>query len=113
LSKKDADERFIEIFAEAVHETLRDIVGESPAQALLFHLNFPESAKQSDKFAASLRGLLRDGSSVVENAMVKRLWSKLGLAPADMIDSASFVDRIRRAKELFEEKQRKLQGASR
>ena len=113
MSKKNVDERFIEVFAESIHETLQDIVGESPAQALLFHLNFPESAKRSDEFARNLRGLLRDGSPVVETAMVKRLWSKLGLVPVRMSDSASFVDRIRRARELFEEKQKKLQAASR
>jgi hypothetical protein len=113
LSKKNVDERFIEIFAEAIHETLQDIVGESPAQALLFHLNFPESAKRSDEFAVKLRGLLRDGSPVVESAMVKRLWTKLGLVPVHMSDSASFVDSIRRARELFEEKQRKAQAVSR
>ena len=111
MSKKNVDERFIEVFAESIHETLQDIVGESPAQALLFHLNFPESAKRSDEFAMNLRGLLRDGSPVVETAMVKRLWSNLGLVPVRMSDS--FVDRIRRARELFEEKQKKLQAASR
>ena len=113
MSKKNVDERFVEIFAESIHETLQDIVGESPAQALLFHLNFPESVKRSDEFAVNLRGLLRDGSPVVESAMVKRLWSKLGLAPVHMSDSASFVERIRRARELFEEKQKKLQASSR
>ncbi len=113
MSKKNVDERFIEIFAESIHEALQDIVGESPAKALLFHLNFPESAKQSDEFATNLRRLLRDGSPVVENAMVKRLWSKLGLMPVHMSDSASFVERIRRARELFEEKERKLKAVSR
>jgi len=113
LSKKNLEERFIDIFAESIHETLHDIVGESPAQALLFHLNFPESAKRSDEFVIKLRGLLRDGSPVVENAMVKRLWSKLGLVPVHMSDSASFVERIRRARQLFEEKQKKLQAVSR
>ena len=113
MSKKNVDEHFIEIFAESIHETLQDIVGESPAQALLFHLNFPESAKQFDEFAINLRGLLRDGSPVVENAMVKRLWSKLGLVPGHISDSTSFVAAIRRARELFEEKQKKLQAVSR
>jgi len=113
LSKKNIDERFIDIFAESIHETLQDIVGESPAQALLFHLNFPESAKRSDEFVIRLRGLLRDGSPVVENAMAKRLWSKLGLVPVHMSDSASFVERIRRARQLFEEKQKKFQAFSR
>jgi hypothetical protein len=113
LSKKNVDERFIEVFAESIQETLRDIVGESPAHALLFHLNFPESAARSDEFATNLRMLLRDGSSVIENAIVKRLWDKLGLVPAQMSDSASFVERIRRARQAFEERQKKLQGVSR
>ena len=113
MSKRNVDERFIEIFAESVQETLRDIVGESPAQALLFHLNFPESAGRSAEFATNLSSLLRDGSPAVESAIVKRLWEKLGLVPPRMSDSATFVERIRRSRELFEEKQKKFQAASR
>ena len=56
MSKKNVDERFIEVFAESIHETLQDIVGESPAKALLFHLNFPESAAVHGEAEEGLRG---------------------------------------------------------
>jgi len=106
---KNQDERFIEVFKASIQETMQSLIGESPSKALLFHLKFPESAERPTEFSANLRTVLRDGSPVVENAILKRLWDKMGLFLVHASESGSFVERVGRARELYAERQKQRQ----
>ena len=105
----DDESRFTEIFKESIKETIQDIVGQSPSQALLFHLGFPGSAERPAEFDKNLRAILLAGSSMMELAIVKRLWDKMGLFLIHANEPGSFEERITRARELFSERQKQRQ----
>ncbi len=97
----DDERRFLEVFKESIQETIQGIVGENPGRALLFHLKFPQSAEKPDEFGRNLRAVLLAGSPIVEVAIVKRLWDKMGLLPARSNEQSSFEESVRKARQVF------------
>ncbi len=53
------------------------------------------------------------GRPIVEVAIVKRLWDKMGLFLIHASDPGSFEERVSRARELFSERQRQRQVVAR
>ena len=106
MFSKNADEAFAGVFKNSIQETVAGIVGENPAKALLFHLNFPESADHPAEFSRKLRAVLLAGSPIIEVAIIKRLWINIGMFSVHAEEPGSFEERVVRAKELFSERQK-------
>ena len=60
-----------------------------------------------------MREVLRAGSPMVEVAIVKRLWDKMGLILVHTSEPRSFEDRVARARVLFSERQKQRQVVAR
>jgi hypothetical protein len=72
-------------FAEVVDETLKQIFKEEGARAIYVyltnhaHLELDEAAEKPEVFSASLERLMVSATRVIEQAIIKNLYSKLGL----------------------------------
>ena len=75
---------FSKILLLAVEESLSSL-GDSPKQAILFHLESSFRIKKENiptnltEFAKALEGIFGPGASYLERLIVKRLYEKLGL----------------------------------
>ncbi len=73
------------IFAEVVDETLKQIFKEEGAKAIYdfltnhAHLELEEAAEKPEVFSASLEGLMVSAARVIEQAILRNLYSRLGL----------------------------------
>jgi len=113
VPNKVAEDGFSGVFREAIQETIQGIVGENPAKALLYHLKFPESANEPAEFARNLRAVLLAGSPMIEAAIMKQLWNNIGMFSVHANEPGSFEERVRRARELFSERQKHLEVVAR
>jgi hypothetical protein len=79
-----AQENFDYILLSAVEESLSSL-GESPKQAILFHLETSFKIKKEriptnlTEFTKALEGIFGPGASYLEKLIMKRLYEKLGL----------------------------------
>lgn len=105
---RNENERFTEILRESIQEAMQGIVGDQAARALLYHVKFPESAGKPAEFAKNLQAILLTGSPVVEIAIVKRLWDKMGLFLVHADEPGSFEQRVGRARELYSQRQHQV-----
>jgi len=78
---------FSEILLAAVEESLSSL-GDSPKQAILFHLEAPENITE---FAKALEKIFGPGALYLEKLIVKRLYEKLGLEFED-VESRDFLE---------------------
>ena len=88
------------LFAEVVDETLKQIFKEEGAEAIYdflmnhAHLELEEAAEKPEVFSASLERLMVSASRVIEQAILKNLYSRLGLKFEEK-DGYEFPDYIR------------------
>ncbi|MBS7641091.1 MAG: hypothetical protein QXJ19_01030 [Candidatus Bathyarchaeia archaeon] len=87
----EADEKFKKILAEAVNEGL-NLLGETVKAVLLhlikerYNIEEHEIPKKIREFSLALRSILgREGGKTIERAIVKCLYSKLGLGTPEDI----------------------------
>jgi hypothetical protein len=87
---------FSKILLAAVEESLSSL-GDSPKQAILFHLEASFKIKKEHipenitEFTKALEKIFGPGASYLENLIVKRLHEKLGLKFED-IESRDFLE---------------------
>ncbi len=87
---------FSKIFLAAVDESLSSL-GDSPKQAILFHLENSFKIKKEHipanmtEFAKALEGIFGPGASYLEKLIVKRLYEKLGLKFDDDVEYQDFL----------------------
>jgi len=94
---------FSKILLEAVEESLSSL-GDSPKQAILFHLEASFSIRKEHipanltEFAKALERIFGPGASYLEKLIVKRLYEKLGLefANAESLDFLECVDNVKK-----------------
>jgi hypothetical protein len=98
LSKND----FSKILLAAVDESLSSL-GDSPKQAILFHLEASFNIKREHipenmtEFTKALERIFGPGASYLEKLIVKRLHEKLGLE-ADDLERQDFLGSVEKAK---------------
>jgi len=94
---------FSEILLAAVEESLSSL-GDSPKQAILFHLEVSFNIKKENipvnltEFAKALEKIFGPGASYLEKLIVKRLYEKLGLKfeGAESRDFLECVDNVKK-----------------
>jgi len=93
---------FSKILLSAVEESLSSL-GDSPKQAILFHLESSFKIKKEKipanltEFAKALEGIFGPGASYLEKLIVKRLHEKLGLRFEDTA-SLNFLECVENVK---------------
>ena len=93
---------FSEMLLAAVEESLSSL-GDSPKQAILFHLEASFQIKKEHipenitEFTKALEKIFGPGASYLENLIVKRLHEKLGLKFEDK-QGQDFLDSVKNAK---------------
>jgi hypothetical protein len=94
-----ADPRLDEVLNESIASTLKGILGEVPANALLYHVKIKPSAGKAEEFEASLDRILGSGSGIVKKLTIKAFYARLGI---DFTESSyqSFPDSIAKAIDL-------------
>ena len=81
----EESENWNSFFAEVVDETLKQIFKEEGARAIYdfltnhAHLELEEAAEKPEVFSASLERLMVSATRVIEQAILKNLYSRLGL----------------------------------
>jgi len=96
---------FSEILLAAVEESLSSL-GDSPKQAILFHLEVSFKIKKENipvnltEFAKALEKIFGPGASYLEKLIVKRLYEKLGLKFEDA-ESRDFLECVDNVKKLL------------
>ena len=99
-----------------VDETMKQIFGEASTKAIYgylennSHLKLEEVAEEPEVFSASLKRLLGSGALVIENLILKKLYSKLGLK-FEAKKGYGFSDYVKELrKRLGDEKVRRRRG---
>lgn len=90
---------------EVVSTTLKDVLGETPAQALMFHLGDSSSLSQPEAFSRNLERLVGGGAAVVERLIAKSLFERAGIR-ADQNGPFDFGASVAKAKRLLAQKER-------
>ena len=81
----DECENWNGFFAEVVDETLKQIFKEEGTKAIYeffanhAHLKLEEAAEKPEVFSASLESLMVSAARVIEQSILKNLYSRLGL----------------------------------
>ena len=90
---------FSEEFYESVVAGLKNVIGESPMKAAIYHIGFSRSTASPEEFSGGLRRVFGPGSAVLEKIVAKELYQRLGLRfqDANNFDFASYVKRAREA----------------
>jgi hypothetical protein len=100
---------FEELFAETITSSIRDLLGESSMQAILYHLSLERLGRDPQVFDQKLRGLLNDPAAIIEEMIVKDLFKRLDLlyAPSGPFDFQKYV---RSAKEVYTQQEKRHHG---
>ena len=67
------------LLEESIVSSVRNLIGESPMKALLFHLHLDKVAKDPKMFHESLHSLLKEPAMIIELMIVKDLFSRLNM----------------------------------
>jgi hypothetical protein len=100
---------FSEILLAAVEESLSSL-GNSPKQAILFHLEASFKIKKEHipenitEFAKALEKIFGPGALYLEKLIVKRLYEKLGLE-FENVESRDFLECVNRVKKCLPRKE--------
>lgn len=101
---------FSKILLAAVEESLSSL-GDSPKQAILFHLESSFNIKKElipdniTEFAKALENIFGPGAVYLEKLIVKSLHEKLGLEPEDS-ESVNFLERVNEVKRRMPRRER-------
>ncbi|SRR6266849_5967130 len=92
---------FDELLDETVANTLGQVLGNEPANALMFHMGAKASASGAKAFSGALERVTGSGSVIVEKLIIKSLYSRLGMKLDDDREVFSFENSILRAKKFM------------
>jgi hypothetical protein len=111
----DIDRSFELFVDQTVKDSIRGMLGESAMQAIIFHLhlegNFATDAKV---FHERLYSVLKAPALIIEEIIVKSMFSKLGLVYAESnVGGFDFARYVETAKSVFLSKQGKKGAGSR
>lgn len=71
---------------ESVLSTLRGVLGDTAAEALIFHLDLSEGKMVTGKLQGRLEDVLGGGSGVIENLIVSNFSKTLGMRINEGVD---------------------------
>jgi hypothetical protein len=71
---------------ECLDETLRDTLGNSAAQALLFHLDFDLPGELASSISKQLHQLLGSGAAILERVVSKCMYERFGVSYTEDAD---------------------------
>jgi len=101
---------FSKILLAAVEESLSSL-GDSPKQAILFHLESSFNIKKElipdniTEFTKALENIFGPGAVYLEKLIVKSLYEKLGLEPEDS-ENVNFLERVNEVKKRIPRRER-------
>lgn len=97
---RDDERKFQELVNETVVASIRDLLGESPMQAILYHLHLDGNfTKEPQVFHERLYSLLKQPAFIIEEMIVKALFTRLNLVYASTggrFDYPMYIDTARR-----------------
>ena len=92
---------FDELLDETVATTLGQILGNEPANALMYHMGERASTSGAKAFSVALGRVTGSVSVVVEKLIVKALYNRIGLKLEDNGGGFSFESSILRAQKFM------------
>lgn len=92
---------FGELLDETVANTLGQVLGNEPANALMYHMGAKASASGAKAFSESLERVTGSVSVVVEKLIVKALYNRIGLKLEENGGAFSFESSISRAQKFM------------
>jgi hypothetical protein len=92
---------FDQLLDETVTTTLGHVLGNEPANALIYHMGVKASVSGAKEFAGALERVTGSGSVIVEKLIVRALYNKIGIRLEDSLEGFSFENSISRAQKLM------------
>lgn len=92
---------FDDLLDETVANTLGQVLGNEPANALMYHMGAKASASGAKAFSGALERVTGSVSVVVEKLIVKALYNRIGLKLEDDGGAFSFENSILRAQKFM------------
>jgi hypothetical protein len=92
---------FDELLDETVENTLGQILGTQPANALMYHMGAKASASGAKGFSGALERVTGSGSVIVEKLIVKALYGRIGMKVEDEREGFSFENSILQAQKFM------------
>lgn len=92
---------FGQLLDETVENTLGQVLGNEPANALMYHMGAKASASGARVFSGALQRVTGSGSVIVEKLIIKALYSRLGMKLEEDRKAFSFENSILRAQEFM------------
>jgi hypothetical protein len=100
---------FEELLQETIVGSIRDLLGESSMQAILYHVGMDRFAKDPKMFDQKLRDLLQAPAAIIEEVIVKDLFRRLDLlfAPSGTFDFERYTNS---AREVYMSQEKRRRG---
>lgn len=96
-----------DLMRKCIEEGMRNVLGDSGMQAVLFHLQLVQYAKDPKEFHDNLYALLKDGAITLEKIIVKELLRRVGIQ-YDEREAFDFERQVNLAREVL--KTRLMEG---
>lgn len=92
-----SNDGFDGLLSETIMRSMRDLLGDSPTQAIAFHIKMDSPGRDPGTFHVRLQSLLGAPAEVVEEAVVKDLFKRLELlyAPKGQFAFEKYVNSAR------------------
>ena len=97
---------FNTVLVEVVSEVLRNILGETVASIVIYHLErdyflrIEDIPEKPDRFEYAIKDLFREGAYIIERRITEELYRRLGLN-YKKIEGYGFLDYIKEARKLY------------
>jgi len=85
------------VLLDCFHYGMKNLLGEGPMQAVLFHLQFADLVDDPARLHKNLTSLFGEPATVIEKAIVKELFQRVGL-PYEEGNNFEFVKSVNLAK---------------
>ena len=98
---------FNSVLVEVVSDVMMDLLGETVASIVIYHLEkdfslrIEEIPEKPDRFEYAIKDLFGEGARIIEEKITEELYRRLGLNYR-RVKGYSFVDYIKEAKRLYE-----------
>ncbi|WP_309492136.1 hypothetical protein [Candidatus Hecatella orcuttiae] len=81
MTFKNYDDASSEILMQCIHRALSDLLGNSGAKAIFYHLDIDEKMVNLNTFTEKLRQIFGIGARILEERIVSTLSHELGVRP--------------------------------
>jgi len=92
--------QFEKMLAASIQEGLKNLLGRTAMEAMIFHLNVDMARPDLDMIQSNLQRIFGRGAEIIEKVIVEELYFMLGIDARDSL-GLDFRERVAYAKDLY------------